>query len=394
MGSAVEAPPAERSPGAIRALFVFPTGHRLGGGEQQLSTLLQTLDGRRVEPMVAFLADGPFLREVAAYGVETALVPAGRLRQARRLVGAVRSLAALMHKERPDVVVTWGAKAQLYGGVAAKLVRRPPPVLFSQLEYPTSWIHRVATLIPSAAVVCSSESVMRAQRAIRPVRRTFVVNICLGEVPAMGDRRELREALGIAPSDFVVGMVGRLQAWKRHDAVLRAIALLRQGGHDVHGLMVGGDAYGLDPEYPPKLERLAAELGIARSVTFTGQVPMATEYLPAMDVLVNASEPEPFGLSILEAMAAGVPVVAVDSGGPREIIRRGQDGLLVPSSDPAQIAAAVERLLTSPELRERVREAGARRVRESFTADRMAAELSTRLEEIVAPWHGGRSSGG
>lgn len=394
MGSVVEAPSAERSPGAIKALFVSPTGHRLGGGEAQLWTLLQTLDGRRVDPVVAFLADGAFAQEVAAAGIETTLLPAGRMRQVGRLTGTVRALAALMRRERPDVVVTWGAKAQVYGGPAAKLVRPSPPVLLTQLEYPATWLHRVATLIPSAAVMCSSESVMSAQRAIRPARRAFVVNVCLGEMPAMRDRAELREELGVSSREHVVGMVARLQAWKRHDAGLRAIGLLRDRGHDVHGLMVGGDAYGLEPDYPSKLERLVGELGIAGSVTFTGQVPVAVEYLSAIDVLVNASEPEPFGLSILEAMAAGVPVVAVDSGGPQEIIRDGQDGLLVPSADPGQIAGAVESLLTSPELRERIRESAARRVRESFSADRMAAEFSTRLEELAAQAGGARSNGG
>jgi glycosyltransferase involved in cell wall biosynthesis len=233
--------------------------------------------------------------------------------------------------------------------------------------------------------MCASRFVASTQGAAWPRRRTVVVHPGLHGLDVSPDRRRrAREALGLGEADRVVGMVARLQRWKRHDSVLRAVALLRGRGHNVHGLFVGGDAYDLEPAYQAELQGLAARLGIADAVTFTGQVREPDDHVAAMDVLVNASDAEPFGLSILEAMSAGVAVVAVDSGGPSEIIRNGRDGLLAARSDPALIAAQVERLLTSDALRAQIGEGGRRRFDARFSAERMASETIAGLERVAA----------
>ena len=118
----------------------------------------------------------------------------------------------------------------------------------------------------------------------------------------------------------VVGIVGRLERWKGQDRLLRAQALMRERGTDFHCLIVGGDAWEIAPEYAASLPRLVGELGLESHVTMTGQVPDAGPYIERMDVLVNASDPEPFGIVLLEGMARGVAVLAVDSGGPSEFI--------------------------------------------------------------------------
>ena len=135
----------------------------------------------------------------------------------------------------------------------------------------------------------------------------------------------------------MVGISGRLVRWKRQDALLRAVALLAAEDRDVHALVVGGDSHNEDPGYGGELERLAASLGIADRVTFTGHRTDAVALTQVMDVMVNASDPEPFGLVLLEALAVRRPVVAVARGGPAEIVEDGVTGTLVP--DPATGAA-------------------------------------------------------
>ena len=103
--------------------------------------------------------------------------------------------------------------------------------------------------------------------------------------------------------------------------MLSAQALLRERGHRIHTVMVGGDAYDISPEYARSLPGLVERLGLAEDVTMTGQVPDAGPYIECMDILVNASDCEPFGIVLLEGMARGVAVVAVDSGGPAESSR-------------------------------------------------------------------------
>ena len=186
---------------------------------------------------------------------------------------------------------------------------------------------RVATLMPAAAIGCWSHASQKAQREMRPGRPTFVVNP--GIVPPDHDEQggeALRQSLGIDAGRLVVGIVGRLQAWKGQDKFLEAIAELRNRRRDVHGLIVGGDAFGRSPEYAASLARLVSELELDEFVTMTGQVPDAAPYVQLMDVAVNASDEEPFGIVLIEAMAAGVPVVAVANGGPLDIIDTGVTG--------------------------------------------------------------------
>jgi glycosyltransferase involved in cell wall biosynthesis len=164
---------------------------------------------------------------------------------------------------------------------------------------------------------------------------------------------------------------------------LRALALLRGQGLDVHGLIVGGDAYGLSPEYPAVLEHLVSDLGMGDAITMTGQVDHVVPYVQLMDVLVNASENEPFGIVLIEAMALGVPVVAVANGGPLEIIEPNRSGVLADTGAPEALAAALSGLVRDPELRRRLVTEG-QKTAARFSAGRMAEEMQSNLEGLVA----------
>jgi glycosyltransferase involved in cell wall biosynthesis len=101
-----------------------------------------------------------------------------------------------------------------------------------------------------------------------------------------------------------------------------------------------------------------------------------------MDVAVNASDPEPFGIVLLEAMALGVPVVAVSSGGPAEIVEHGESGLLVPSAEPEHFAATLAELVASPRRRQELAEGGRARFEARFTTERMVEDLTAALERV------------
>jgi glycosyltransferase involved in cell wall biosynthesis len=225
------------------------------------------------------------------------------------------------------------------------------------------------------------------QREIWPHRPTVVIHpgVDAPERLSPGALDALRTDLALPAGRSVIGITGRLMTWKGQHHVLRAVAELRGRGHDVHGLVVGGNAYDHEPEYEPFLHRLTAELGLKGHVTFTGQVPDATRYTQLMDVAVNASDHEPFGIVLLEAMALGVPVVAVAAGGPAEVIEDGESGLLVERAQPERFVAAFERLLTDPGLRERVGAGGRARYEERFTSERMVEDLTTAIERVHAP---------
>jgi glycosyltransferase involved in cell wall biosynthesis len=233
------------------------------------------------------------------------------------------------------------------------------------------WIDRCATLLPVSAIGCYCHEAARAQAALFPTRPVFVVPPGVPIPQADTGPRPLA-----LPGDVpVVGLVGRLQPWKGQDRLLRAQALLHERGHRIHTVIVGGDAYGLSPQYADSLPSLVTRLGLGDAVTMTGQVVDAGPYIDQLDILVNASDPEPFGIVLLEGMARGVAVVAVDSGGPAELIEDGRTGRLARSGEPAALADALESLLASPELRRAVARAG----RELFLRDYTDAALHRRF---------------
>jgi len=342
-----------------------------------LQTWLDGADDRGHELELLFLEDGSWPQELRRAGLSVEVIEAGRLRQPLRMARTIASVARLLRRRRPDLIVNWMGKTQLYCAPAAMLAGMRGRVIWWQHEITGGhWLDRVATLLPALAVGCSSSAAARAQERLWPHRETFVVAPGT-RVPAPAG------AQGSGDGPTVVGLVGRLQAWKGQDRLLRAQRLLRDRGTEIDTLIVGGDAHGLSPAYAASLPGLIAELGLTGAVELTGQLPDAGHEIERMDILVNASDPEPFGLVLLEAMARGVAVVAVASGGPAEFIEDGVTGILAPSGEPAALADALEPLIASPERRQELGRAGRERFLRDFTDVAMRERLLDRLEELA-----------
>ncbi len=378
----------------MRILITMPWGRRLGGAEAMLQGVLDGAREMGHEPELVFFEPGPWPDELIEAGFRVEVIRAGRLRQAHRWLASVVRLAMLFRARKPDLILNWAAKTQLYGSPAALLSGMAGRVIWWQQAIPTrSWLDGSATLLPATAIGCYSQASARAQARLFPARETFVVAAGSPPPPERsgaapralreGVRRAATAPLALPEGVPVLGLVGRLQPWKGQDRLLRAQAILRDRGHPVHLVIVGGDSYGLSPEYAASLAPLAGRLGLTGAVSMTGEVPDAGPYIEQMDILVNASDPEPFGIVILEGMARGVAVVAVNSGGPAEFVQDGQTGMLARSGEPEALADAIEPLLRSGELRERIGRAGRERFAEEFTDAAMRGRFFARLEEIL-----------
>lgn len=348
----------------MRMLITVPWGERLGGAEAMLQSVLDGGPETTHELELVFFHAGPWPTELINAGFRVEVLSAGRLRQAHRWVATVIRLAGIFRRRKPDLILNWSAKTQLYGAPAAMLVGMADRVVWWQQAIPRrSLLDGCATLLPATAIGCYSQAAARAQGRLFPARPTFVVAAGTSVPRANSGRAPLE-----LPADVpVVGLVGRLQPWKGQERLLEAQALLRERGHRIHLVIVGGDSYGLSPQYAASLEPLIERLGLTGAVTMTGQVPDAGPYIEQMDILVNASDPEPFGIVLLEGMARGVAVVAVDSGGPREFIEQRQTGILAQSGEASALADALEPLLASPALRQEIGQAGRERFLQEFT---------------------------
>ncbi len=364
----------------MRILLTMPWGRRLGGAEEQLQVMLEggELGGHELE--FVFLEDGPWPHELAVAGFHVQVVPAGRVRELHRMAATVYRLARIFRARRPDLIVGWAAKTQLYTAPAAQLVGLGGRVMWwQQAVSEGEMVDRLATLLPARAIGCNSRAGAEAQERLRPRRPAFVWYAgARTPEPYLGPPK-----LVLPDGVPIVGLIGRLQAWKGQDRVLRAQALLRERGLAMHLVIIGGDSYGLSPEYAASLPRLVEELGLSGAVTMTGEVPDAGPYMEQLDIQVNASDPEPFGVVITEGMSRGVAIVGVNSGGPSEYITHERTGMLARTGSPEDLADALAPLLESPELRAELGRAGRELYLRDFTDEAMSRRWITFLEAVA-----------
>lgn len=354
-----------------RILFVV-TLAETGGAQTYVASLLAPL-ADRFDVAVAAHGDGPL--RVAAREAGVRFVP---LRQVRRPLSLWRDalglleLVALLRREHPHIVHVNSAKAGALGRLAAWLVRVPIRIYtvhgwaFRAHGGPASVLYRWAErfLRPLTTVtVCVADSERRAGLAAHTCDERTTVVIRNGVDPAgfqtRGDRSGRPRLV----------TVGRLQAPKDAVTLVRALAALR--GRPFEAVLVG------DGPDRPAVEEEVRRLELESAVELLGERDEVPQLLGSADVFVLSSHSEGLPISILEAMAAGLPVVASNVGGVPEVVVDGDTGLLVPPGDPQSLAAAIERLLEDPVLCRRLGEAGRIRVAEHFS---LAAVHQAHLE--------------
>jgi len=186
-----------------------------------------------------------------------------------------------------------------------------------------------------------------------------------------GDKHALRAEFGLPEFGPVVAIIGRITRLKGHPDYLRAMAEVLKTIPDAVPLIVGA----VPPKkaaYGAELSALAASLGLADKAVFLGSSPRIGEILQVCDVLVSASsQPESFGRTLMEAMAAGVPVVASAHGGALDLVLPGATGALFPPGDSADLTEKLLEILTRPDGGRSLGQAGRARVQERFTMDDM-----------------------
>jgi glycosyltransferase involved in cell wall biosynthesis len=337
---------------------------RMSGGEIALLRLLPHL--KDVQQHVILAEEGPLVDELHRARISTEVMPfAARARDLRKgqvdgtgvpaLAAAatttyVLRLARRLRELRPDVVHSNSLKAGVYGSLAARLAGVPmvwhvrDRIEDDYLPHAAVVMVRQMTRKLPAAVVANSKSTMATLHAPADTQRIYrVLPDVLGDVPVRA--RTNHRAL-------TYGVVGRLAPWKGQDLFLRAFARAFPSGQE-RAVIVGGALFGEDA-YADQLPRLAEELGIAERVELRGHRDDVWSELARLDVLVHASiTPEPFGQVILEGMAAHVPVIAADAGGPAEIIEHDVTGVLYRPGDVDALVDAM-RSLRAAEARERL----------------------------------------
>lgn len=369
----------------LTAIMISPSGV-LGGAEAIFADLANAGPAHGLDLRLVVLQDGPLVGSLQAKGHEVEVIRAGRLRQPRAVLATGRSLRQVIDDSRAKIVVSSMPKAHLYAAIPARFSGIPAVWWQAGIPSPAHWLDRVASALPADLVLAMSEAGAAAQRGIRrtpPVRVVYPGTDTGRYHP--GVEPTLRGRLGAEPDEVVVGLVGRLEPWKGQATFLRAARLvLARAEVNCRFAIVGGALLGWEGDYPEQLEALAEELGIRDRVVFTGHCDDMPGVFTSLDIVVNASTAEPFGLVVTEAMAAGRPVIAFAAGGPLEIIADGDTGLLCRPGSVEELAAAITRLAaSSADTRASMGAAGRARVIADFSLETMSVGFTAALHDVV-----------
>jgi glycosyltransferase involved in cell wall biosynthesis len=365
-----------------------------GGAERQLVTLARALTARGHECTIAALYPGSDLaRDLSAWGIgfHELGVPFQR-----DFAGAAARVARLIRKGRYDVVQAHLLSSAIASGLSRTLAAGPARVVvLHNLDYeiyPATTIrqkalrslHRLSLCRLTDGIVAVSNSVARHYKNEMSIGHITAIpnSIELGSPrETFGAGREgLRARLGVDEGTNLLAYSARMVKQKGHFQLLRVLEILRCRGIVPKTVLIGSGP--LEPEIRAAVK--SAEL--ESQVIMTGNVPHADalRHIAAGDLFVSPSSQEGFGLAIAEAMALGVPVVAVAVGAVPEVVEDGVSGLLVPPDGPESLASAIARVLSDQDLRQRLQGAALGRVQSHFTPAVVAERWEKYLDELIA----------
>ncbi|HEX3444095.1 MAG TPA: glycosyltransferase family 4 protein [Chthoniobacterales bacterium] len=361
-------------------LIVMPSGKERGGAEEALLQYVSFRAGHGVRPHVMVLEPGSLGDALSARDAIVTTINAGRLREVTQWIAAVQKIAVVARREKPPIILSWMTKGHLYGGVAGMITGIR--AAYYQHGLPDGGLtDRVSQILPAAgALACSNFVAREQQKRVRyPVKAApAAVDISRFDPARHLSSGELKQRFGFDPDRPLIGIVGRLQRWKGMHVFAEAMKKVIDAKPQCQGVIVGG-SHELEPEYSDWLKNRIDELGLSQKVVMVGRQQNVPDWMQAMDVIIHASDREPFGIVVLEAMSLGKPVVATKPGGPEEIIQDNENGLLVPANNAAVLADAIIRYLSDPGLAARFG-AAARQRALMFTPDRFAQRVIEVLE--------------
>lgn len=370
----------------------------LGGAERHLVAVLPELRRRGFRPLVFTLTHkGRLAPVLERSGVEVIEPPFAGLR--RRLPARVRRAALLpwttaallwcMYRRRPEVVHFFLPAAYLVGGLCSVLAGIRSRVMSRrslndyQSGYPLTrpiekWLHP-----RMSAVLANSQAVLDQLRAENvPEERLGVIynGIDVVAFERVESRHRVRKKLGLSGRTVVLVAVANLIPYKGHRDLLEALAARRAELPPEWVLLCIGKDTGIGKE----LKSYASALGLSDRVYWLGEREDVAQLLNASDIGVLCSHQEGFSNSLLEYMAASLPVVATDVGGNAEAVVDGVTGRLVPARGPAALGEALAELANAPEKRRRMGSAGRARVIERFSLERCVEQYAFLYDALAA----------
>lgn len=325
-----------------------------GGAQYVLSDHISNLDKKRFSPVVICSFDSPTLADLyQRSGAKVYKIKFGRLKTfspiaISHLWQSVREIARIISLERPDLIVSNTVRAHIIGSVVARKYSLPLIWIIRDYTFPRP-LFRLLSFIPSKILTVSKD--LLSFYRIDSTPRGLVIYVGTDfdkKLKKINSKKiqELKQDFGITKDCVVVGFAGRLVGWKGSGVLVDSIALMKKDLPTLKCLIVGGGK-GQDDNIEEELKRKIRSLGLEDQVVLVGE--MGIEEMPCyfklFDIFVHPSfEPEPFATVVVQAMMTKLAVIGTNLGGTPEIIKNGQNGLLVPPNDSIALAEAIKSL--------------------------------------------------
>lgn len=350
-------------------------GGEFGGAEKHILNLAGAVDLQAVELTVCCLFSAPFVEAATRAGIRALAVPMC----SKADFAVIRKLSGLIQSGKFDIVHTHGVRANLLGRLAARQAGKKKVIttVHSLLErdyqgmalrYANNLAERATRSLTDHFIAVSQGLKDRLVAGGIPAKSITVIynGILLdGLRPFDAAETALKEKYSDNEAPLV-GIVARLHAVKGHRYFIEAAQKILLQRPATRFLIVG------DGPYRPVLEKLVGSMGVSDRVVFTGFVEDVYSLMAELDLLVISSLWEGFGLTAIEAMVLGVPVVATEVGGLPEVVQHGKTGLLAPPADAAALAKSIVWMLDHPQEAREMAAKGGDMVRLKFTAGEMA----------------------
>jgi len=370
-----------------------------GGAERHVLSLVRGIDRERYSPVVIALAGGGELEaDFRSEGIPVHVLGRDGLSPQRGrgwksladASTALLSLYGILRRNRARFVHAYLPAANVLGPVAARLAGVPRVIVskrsgtFYQEAFPLlRHLERIGSLLADVVMVNSDAVHREVERTERNREGKFrrIYN-GVGPIPPWSPEEiaSFRTREGLPPRAPVAVCVSNFFDYKGHDDLVEALARIAGEFPDATCVLIGRDAGSLEAT-----RALAGDLGVLPRLRFAGLRNDVPDFLRAADLFVHPSHQEGFSNAILEAMAAGLPVVACDVGGNPEAVVDGETGRLVPPRCPGRLAEAMSELLGDEGKRRAMGEAGRRRAEERFSLERMVAEVEAMYESFAPP---------
>jgi L-malate glycosyltransferase len=389
----------------VKILYYNHTG-KVSGAERVMLMMFGALDRESVEPVVMCPTDGPLAAMSEKTGVRTLVSRALNARFTWRpdrliqylisLVRVVQEARGVIKAERPDIVHANSIRAGLVMSTATVGIKIPVVWHVHDLlpRHPLSNAIRLfAVLSDRNRVVAVSRAVanrFRGQLLRYFERRLPIVTIHNAVDLQRFDnhhptRVQLRQALGFKADDLLVGIVGQLTPRKGQLELIRGFAEVAADFPNARLLIVGDAIFNGDGAYRDSLQREARAVGLSHRIHFLGPRDDVPALMGVFDLLVVNSHAEPFGLTVIEAMASGTPVLATAVDGICEIVTQNESGWLVAAGDHAQLVAGLRTLLGDTRLRARLGRQGRETAVARFSTNRFLREINSLYAHVNSP---------